>query len=120
MALTALFCLLAQPLAASAGCWPMVAAEKGCPGECPMGHETGPSQSNRAQAADPGCCEITSSEPIPHGIAATAAPTSPPVYLASAAGVALRERPVMPVLPTVSPPRHAPSPLTELYCTFLI
>jgi hypothetical protein len=85
-----------------------------------MGHEPGSNHSKSAKAADLGCCEITSSEPTPNGIATRAAQTSHQVYLEPVAGGPLLERPIMPLLHEASPPRQASSPLTKLYCTFLI
>jgi hypothetical protein len=112
--------LFVQPLAATADCWQMAVAEEKCPADCPMGHEPDSRHSHKAQAADPDCCEISSSEPTRQPTAVSSPSAAGYAELEPLARLPRLERPAAPALPESSPPRPSSSPLTALYCTFLI
>jgi len=112
--------LLGLPLAEASVCWEMSTATAACPGHCPMPEKPAHPSPVKERVSDPGCCEISSSEPAPLATVAvsfqnTTTPDLTPVSLAAATA----ERVAGPV-PKESPPFHAASSLNTLYCVFLI
>lgn len=112
--------LLGQPLAAASVCWQMAPAEAACPGRCPMPQKPAHPNPVKASASDPGCCEISSSEPTPPATVAVnlhkaPAPDLTPVNVP----VVNAELSTAPVAKE-SPPLHPVASLNTLYCVFLI
>jgi len=116
LAWLAALALLAQPLGALAVCQPADAAGMEC---CPGPHGAMP-EPVKASADDPGCCEITSSEPTPSPALLKATETAATPATAPTAGAVLEAAPDAARLAADSPPRASSSPLHTLYCVFLI
>jgi len=112
--------LLGQPVVAASLCWEMATVAAACAGHCPMPQKPGHTDAAKVKAADPLCCEISSSEPAPLATVAvnvqkTATPPLPLVNLAAANADIL----ITPVAKE-SPPANPVSSLNTLYCVFLI
>ena len=111
---------LAQPVLGAAVCWQMGAAKGSCATPCPMEEEAPPAAA-KAEANDPGCCEISATEPAPLTSLVT---NLGAVRLAVPAPVTLAGLSAPPANVAAPPPetlQHATvSSLSLLYCVLLI
>lgn len=110
---------LAQPVLGAAVCWQMGAAAGSCATPCPMGDEAPPATA-KAEANDPGCCEISATEP---GSLTSLVANLGAVRLAVPAPVTLAGLTAPPASVAVTPPEvplHSTGPSLFLLCVLLI
>jgi len=111
---------LAQPVLGAAVCWQMGAAAGSCATPCPMEEEAPPAAA-KVQANDPGCCQISATEPAP---LTSLVATPGAVRAAVPAPVTLAGLSAPPASVAVTPPEsfpHSTVPsLSLLYCVLLI
>lgn len=113
---------LAQPVLGAAVCWQMGAANGSCATPCPMEEEAPPATA-KAEANDPGCCEISAAEPVPltslvANLGAVRLAVPAPVTLAGLSPEASGPR--VAVTPPEAFPHSTVPSLSLLYCVLLI